>query len=174
MSDDAMSQADNHPTELDDAALLAACDVRRQRRSGPGGQHRNKVETGVFLLHRQSGCAAQATEARSQETNRRRALFRLRLELARGVRSKRGVVPSSRWAGRVTGGRIRVNPGHDDFPPLLAEALDVLVAEEYGLSVAAARLAVTGSQLVRLLGQDPASLTMVNRERQTRGMRRLS
>jgi hypothetical protein len=169
-----MTLIEPHPIELDDEALLAACDVRRQRRSGPGGQHRNKVETGVFLLHRESGCVAQATEARSQAANRRRALFRLRLELARSVRGERGEVPSRRWSERVTNGRIRVSPAHDDFPPLLAEALDVLAAAEYDLSATATQLTVTGSQLARLLGQDTAALAAVNRERHSRGLRRLS
>ncbi len=169
-----MSGAAPHPAELDDAALLAECEVRRQRRSGPGGQHRNKVETGVFITHQTSGCAAQATEARSQEANRRRALFRLRLELARSVRSQRDDVPSGRWRSRATNNRIRVSASHEDFPPLLAEALDVLAAEDHDLPRTAQRLAVTSSQLVRLLAQDPPALANVNRERQARDLRRLS
>ncbi|MCA9102231.1 MAG: peptide chain release factor-like protein [Planctomycetales bacterium] len=162
-----------HPCELDDAALMAGCDVRRQRRSGPGGQHRNKVETGVFVTHRDSGATAQATEARSQQVNMRQALFRLRLELARGVRGRRGESPSPRWCARAAGGKIRVSTTHDDFPALLAEALDVLTEAEFDVPTAAQRLAVTGSQLGRLLGQDPPALEAVNRERAARGLRTL-
>ena len=36
-----------HPAALPFDALLKECEVRRLRRSGPGGQHRNKVETAV-------------------------------------------------------------------------------------------------------------------------------
>jgi protein subunit release factor B len=51
---------------------------------GPGGQHRNKVATGVRLLHRPSGLVITATERRSQSANREVAFVRLaeRLEAA--------------------------------------------------------------------------------------------
>ena len=34
-----------HPAELPIPELLRQCEVVHTRRSGPGGQHRNKVET---------------------------------------------------------------------------------------------------------------------------------
>ena len=40
------------------------------RGGGPGGQHRNKVETGVRLFHPPSGITVTATEGRSQYRNR--------------------------------------------------------------------------------------------------------
>jgi protein subunit release factor B len=44
---------------------------------GPGGQHRNKVATGVRLIHRPSGVVVTATERRSQAANREMAFVRL-------------------------------------------------------------------------------------------------
>src|SRR5215208_2196362 len=44
---------------------------------GPGGQHRNKVETGVRLVHRPSGLQVSATERRSQSANREAAYARM-------------------------------------------------------------------------------------------------
>jgi protein subunit release factor B len=54
---------------------------------GPGGQHRNKVATGVRLRHRPSGLVVAATERRSQAANREVAFERLadRLNAARAV-----------------------------------------------------------------------------------------
>jgi protein subunit release factor B len=49
---------------------------------GPGGQHRNKVSTGVRLVHHPSGMVVTATERRSQAANREAAFERLARRLA--------------------------------------------------------------------------------------------
>ncbi len=67
---------------LPDAALAAECDETFFTASGPGGQHRNKTESGVRLAHRPTGVVVTATERRSQAQNRGAALERLRARLA--------------------------------------------------------------------------------------------
>jgi protein subunit release factor B len=57
--------------------LERVCEVTFLRGSGPGGQHRNKVETGVRLVHPPSGIAIVATDNRSQSQNREAAFERL-------------------------------------------------------------------------------------------------
>jgi protein subunit release factor B len=57
------------------------CDLAFFRASGPGGQHRNKAETAVRVVHRPTGTIATATEERSQSRNREVALERLREKL---------------------------------------------------------------------------------------------
>lgn len=58
---------------------------------------------------------------------------------------------------------------HDDFPALLAEALDRLQVDEYNVASSAEQLSVSSSQLVKFLKVEPKAITLVNRERQARG-----
>jgi ribosome-associated protein len=66
-----------------DEALLLECEEQFFIASGPGGQHRNKTETGVRLTHRPTAVTVTATERRSQLQNRGAALERLRATLKR-------------------------------------------------------------------------------------------
>ena len=164
-----------HPAALEPTMLLRDCSERRVRRSGPGGQHRNKVETAVVLRHDPTGIEAEASERRSQAENRQVALFRLRIRLAVEIRSPRtpGQVPSELWRSRCPAGQIALNPQHADFPTLLAEALDVLVMCDFDLPAAAAALGCTGSQLLKLLKEERPAFERFTRERTTRGLPRL-
>ncbi len=67
---------------LPEAALLAECEETFFTGGGPGGQHRNKTESAVRLVHRPTGVTVTATERRSQARNRSAALVRLRERLA--------------------------------------------------------------------------------------------
>ncbi len=67
---------------LPDAALLAECEEAFFTAGGPGGQHRNRTESGVRLVHPATGAAVTATERRSQARNRAAAFARLRERLA--------------------------------------------------------------------------------------------
>ena len=82
---------------LPDAALLAQCEETFFTAGGPGGQHRNKTESGVRLAHPPTGTVVTATERRSQARNRGEALWRLRerLEaLARREKPRRPTRPT--------------------------------------------------------------------------------
>lgn len=162
-----------HPASLPENELLTMCQVRRQRRSGPGGQHRNKVETAVVVIHTPTGIRGEASERRSQEENRRQAMFRLRLNLAVDVREAcvaENYLPSPSWSRRCQQGRIAVSERHDDFPALLAEALDVMAASAMDAKVAARALGCTPSQLLKLLQQEPRAFLQVNHRRREQGM----
>jgi hypothetical protein len=160
-----------HPATLPDDELLKTCTVRRTRRSGPGGQHRNKTETAVLIEHEPTGVTGEAGERRRAVENQRRALFRLRLNLALAVRTAGAAEqPSELWRSRCHGGIVRVNPHHRDYPVMLAEALDVAGAEDWDIKAAAQRLQCSVSQLVKLLRREPRALATVNDERAGRGL----
>ena len=64
-----------------DEALLAQCRVETFRAGGPGGQHQNKTDTGVRIVHLATGISSVARDERSQLRNRRSAITRLREKL---------------------------------------------------------------------------------------------
>jgi hypothetical protein len=165
-----------HPASLTPDALLKNCTLGKSRSGGPGGQHRNKVETQVELTHEPTGVRARAGERRSVRENTREALWRLRLTLA--VRVRCPVLPgdarSELWRRRCVSqsgspGRLIVNLEHDDFPALLAEALDVLWTSGLDVKSASARLLCSHSQLLKLLRGHPAAWTWLNAQRAARG-----
>ena len=165
-----------HPASLDQAILLRQCRTERGRGSGPGGQHRNKVETAIILTHEPTGVAAGASERRQQAENHSVAVFRLRLALATQVRTPRDLPagPSDLWRSRVgRGGTIACNASHRDFPALLAEALDVLWMKRMDPRPAAVLLNVSPSQLVKLIRKEPAALAQVNTRRAELGLHML-
>ena len=164
-----------HPATLPPEQLLKDCDVTRTRRSGPGGQHRNKVETAIVLVHRPTGVRAEASERRGQAQNYDVAVFRLRGHLALQVRREvpSDFTPSPLWKSRCRDGKVVVNSRHDDFPSLLSEALDVVTAHQMEIKPAAEALSCTTSQLVKLLQAEPQAILLVNRERQSRKLPKL-
>lgn len=163
---------DPHPAALDAGDLLAQCQMQRGKTSGPGGQHRNKVQTQVVLLHTPTGISAQAGERREPEVNKRVAIRRLRLELAvhHRVHVPAGEIRSVLWKQRCRNGKIGCGVRHADFPSILAEALDVTDACGYDIKKAALRLDVSMSQMVKLFAKHPPALAMINRERESRGL----
>mgnify|MGYP002623171348 CR=1 FL=1 len=166
------SSRPDHPAGWTDERLLRACEIRFVRRSGPGGQHRNKTESGVQLIFEPTGAVAEANERRSQADNRRVALARLRRQLAVCVRQgfdASAPLPDV-WQRRVQRGRIVINPQHDDFPVLLAIALDCLAANDWDVRVSADKLRCSATQLVRFLAEEPAALAELNRRRVELGL----
>ncbi|MAC76334.1 MAG: peptide chain release factor-like protein [Phycisphaeraceae bacterium] len=162
-----------HPATLDPEDLLKDCEFQFGRSGGPGGQHRNKVETGARLVHLPSELESKATERRQQQVNRSVAISRLRLRLALKVRTPTNRDrhrPSELWEARRQGTRLPVNPKHGDYPALLAEALDVIVARRWDVAGSAKILGISMSQLSRLVNHHPPAFAMMNAGRASVGL----
>lgn len=180
-----------HPACLAEAVLLRETNWLRSKSSGPGGQNRNKVETGVEMVHLPTNIVGRASERRTVAENRRIAIKRLRLNLATEHRIgvPLGEIGSRLWFSRRQAPargpgqmrprwgsfahRIVVNPSHWDYPALLAEAMDVINASNYDMKRAALRLEVSTTQLLRLIAEHQPALTKLNAERQAMGLGRL-
>jgi len=162
-----------HPCSLDEANLLSRCELLFTRRGGPGGQHRNKVESAVVITHVASSITAESNERRDQHQNRRVAIARLRIHLAWLVRGYPSddveainASPTQLWSRRNAKGRLLVSVDHWDFAELLAEAIDRLFLCGLEVSTAAEHLGVSSGQLVKLLRCDRGTLTWINQQRQ--------
>lgn len=59
------------------SVTLADCDVQTFRAGGPGGQNQNKRDTGVRIVHRESGARGESREHRSQLQNKQAAFRRM-------------------------------------------------------------------------------------------------
>jgi hypothetical protein len=168
MDDKSTGSKPIHPACLPVDQLLADCQIQRGRRGGPGGQNRNKVETAIVIEHRSSGVQSQSHRLRSQAANQEAAIFQLRCQLAIELRIPVENLPETchqLWERRVQNGRIALSSSHDDFPCMLAIAMDRLAMERWQPSPAAAALQTTTSQLIKLLRNHPAAFQYVNRQR---------
>jgi len=56
--------------------------IKAYKASGPGGQHRNKVETAIRIIHRPTGLLVTASDSKSKAQNKKRALEKMREKLA--------------------------------------------------------------------------------------------
>ena len=75
----------------DNDALLAECEVDTFAASTKGGQHANRAESGVRLVHPPSGLTVTCKSSRSQWRNKKLAVreLRRRLEEANKPKKKR-------------------------------------------------------------------------------------
>ena len=161
-----------HPCDFPIETLLSQCQVTRTRGSGPGGQHRNKVETAIVVKHEPSGAVGQASEKRSQQANKEVAIARLRVNLALAIRTER-TTNSDRWKSRTHQGKLQVNAKHFDYAAILAEAMDFVWQHQFDVAATAKRVDTSTSQLIKFLKTCPTAFEAINRQRQQRDMRPL-
>jgi len=152
---------------LSDVQLLACCRIDSFRGSGPGGQHRNTTDTAVrlTLLAVHTPITASACESRSQQHNRLAALHRLRLQIAYLWRLDTPPAWSGSW--KLNAQR------HKEYAQLVAQVLDALEQNDYGVAAAAAALGRSTGQLIRFCSRDPQLWSWINNQRQQRNLHKL-
>ena len=73
------------------------CEITTMHCGGKGGQHVNKVETGVRIVHRPTGTVVTCTEERSQVQNKQRAIKKLQGILAAQQRENDASAVNGAW-----------------------------------------------------------------------------
>ncbi|MEM1067748.1 MAG: peptide chain release factor-like protein [Planctomycetota bacterium] len=168
-----------HPVLLEPDELLRQCSLRTQRRSGPGGQHRNKTSSGVFLTHQPTETVAEATERRSQADNRAVALQRLRLKLAVDIRTHSildGVVNEieHQLREKLIAGGMRLADSNPKKAPLLALLLNDLHACGGQPRQITNHWKTSSSSIIRLMRTHPPAWRILQEIRQHHGLRPLA
>ena len=146
---------------LDDDQALKLCRVDRFRGSGRGGQKRNVTDSAVRVTHVATGYVGSSDATRSQMTNRKLAVRRLRDEMALRWR----MAPAPEWHGNWA-----PSQKNRDYARWVAVVLDVIAEEAYRLGPAARRLGVGTGRLGRDLGGNGQLWQHVNTERQRLGL----
>ena len=161
-----------HPATIPIEELLKHCTIAKGRSQGPGGQHRNKVSTHITITHKPTGTTAQAGERRSAAENQKVAISRLRHTLALQIRNPvpAGDARSPLWKSRVQKNKIACSPKHEDYPSMIAEALDMLDATSFDSAKAALRLECSSTQLLKLLAAHPPAFVLLNANRATKDL----
>lgn len=59
------------------SVTLDDCEIQTFTAGGPGGQHQNRSETGVRIIHRASGASGTSRQERSQLQNKKHAFRRM-------------------------------------------------------------------------------------------------
>lgn len=120
-SDPTGAEAPPIPIPDTDEALLAQCRVETFRSGGKGGQHQNRTDSGVRLVHEPTGVRAESRTDRSQHRNKQLALQRLRAKLERrnARRTPRipTTVPAAERRKRLEGKRKRAHTKVLRHPP---------------------------------------------------------
>lgn len=146
---------------MDTDSLLHACTVQAYQGSGPGGQHRNKTQTGVSLRLAEFNLEIRCCEDRSASINRSLALQRMRIRLALEARE----IPPEHPAMNFPGSHGRVQPTNMGYAPFIADVLDRIEVAAGEIKPAAEAWKLSTTALLRLIFDDKALLTTVQEMR---------
>jgi hypothetical protein len=152
--------------------LLRHCRQARFQGSGPGGQKRNRVYSGVRVSHQDSGLTAESVDSRASLRNLYAAVERLRMGLALSAILTDDPVQCAAGCPQAPF-RAGASASHEDYPRFLLRALHHLAWHRGQLSPAAAALGCTASALTRFFKADKAAWAKAREIREANGLHAL-
>jgi hypothetical protein len=153
--------------------LLRQCRQARFQGSGPGGQKRNRVYSGVRVSHQDSGLSAESVDSRASLRNLYAAVERLRMGLALSASLTDGDPAQSAAGSPQATFRAGASASHEDYPRFLLRALHQLAWHRGQLAPAAAALGCTASALTRFFKADKAAWAKAREIREANGLHAL-
>ena len=141
----------------DELSLIVVFDFFK--RSGNGGQKRNKTSSAVRVKLEEFDISAEDCTERSQKLNRSKALQKLRHKLAMTVRES------------VTDEVLTaVAPSNSRYPLFLAKLLDILDSVNYSFKDCGLKLNLSSSQVEKILRKDPALWQFVQQKKMSQNL----
>ncbi len=75
--------------------------IQAYKASGPGGQHRNKVETAIRIIHKPTGIIVIAADSKSKAQNKKRAMEKLEAKLKSVNKQIQFNYELDEWASKI-------------------------------------------------------------------------
>jgi len=153
--------------QLPDADLLKLCEISAYKGSGPGGQHKNKTNSGVKLKLRVESEELRVIESyscddRSSHINKLLALRKLRLKIALQIREE----PAAQIPFPFPGSDGKISPDNNLYPQFIADILDRINFCKGDLSEAAKMWGLSKSALNKIILQDKKVMEVFQKLRQ--------
>jgi len=142
--------------QLSDADLLKLCEVSAYKGSGPGGQHRNKTNSGVKL--KLETIESYSCDDRSAHVNKLLALKKLRMKIALQIREK----PTAKIPFSFPGSDGKISQDNILYPQFIADVLDRL--DDF--DKAAKMWSLSKSALNKIMLQDKKVMEVFQKHRQ--------
>ncbi len=80
---------------------MQALTIQSYKASGPGGQHRNKVETAIRIIHKPTGLIVTASDNKSKAQNKKAALKKLKEKLEAHTKNLQEDHAMDIWSSKI-------------------------------------------------------------------------
>lgn len=155
---------------LADEDLLKLCNQESYSGSGPGGQHRNRHKTAQRLTLKQTQISGESCEAREGGLNKKKALFKLRLNLAIYLAQQEELIeiPTRITKRKVT----KISLENSDYPMFLSWLWQNLLKTDGHVPTVAKMIEWSTSSLMKQIFKDTHLWQELNHLREKAGLNR--